>query len=48
VVVRDGRTAKGRFLGFLLGTVAKSKLVKPFRGSVKAVEARNSPANASQ
>ena len=47
VVVRDGKTAKGRFLGFLLGTVAKSKVVKPFRDSVKAVEARNSPATAS-
>ena len=47
VVVRDGKTAKGRFLGFLLGTVAKSKVVKPFIDSVKAVEARNSPATAS-
>ena len=44
VVVRDGKTAKGRFLGFLLGTVAKSKVVKPFQDSVKAVEARHTPA----
>ena len=44
VVVRDGKTVKGRFLGFLLGTVAKSKVVKPFQDSVKAVEARNAPA----
>ena len=48
VVVRDGKTAKGRFLGFLLGTVAKSKVVKPFLDSVKAVEARNTQASASQ
>ena len=48
VVVRDGKTLKGRFLGFLLGTVAKSKVVKPFQDSVKAVEARNSTASASQ
>jgi len=44
VVVRDGKTLKGRFLGFLLGTVAKNKVVKPFQDSVKAVEARNSSA----
>ena len=47
VVVRHGKTVKGRFLGFLLGTVAKSKVVKPFQDSVKAVEARNYPATAS-
>jgi hypothetical protein len=48
VVVRQGKNAKGRFLGVLLGTVAKSKLVKAFRNSVKAVEARDYPAKASQ
>lgn len=48
VVVRDGKTAKGRFLGFVLATVGKSKVVKPFRDSVKAVEARNSPATVSR
>ena len=47
VVVREGKNAKGRFLGVLLGTVAKGKLVKAFRNSVKAVEARDYPANAS-
>jgi hypothetical protein len=47
MVVRDGKNAKGRFLGVVLGTVGKSKVVKPFRDSVKAVEALNSPANAS-
>ncbi len=48
VVVRDGKNAKGRFLGIVLGSVGKSKLVKAFRNSVKAVEARDYPANASQ
>ena len=48
VVVRDGKNTKGRFLGFVLRTVGKSKVVKPFRDSVKAVEARNSPATTSQ
>lgn len=44
VVVRDGRNFKGHFLGFVLGSVGKSKLVKPFHGSVKAVQERNHPA----
>ncbi len=48
VVVREGKNAKGRFLGLVLGTVGKSKLVKAFRNSVKAVEARDYPAKASQ
>jgi hypothetical protein len=48
VVVRDGKTAKGRFLGFVLGTVGKSKVVKPFRDSVKAVADRNSPASSTK
>jgi len=48
VVVRDGKNAKGHFLGFILGTVGKSKLTKAFRNSVAAVEARNKPATASQ
>ena len=41
VVVRDGKTLKGRFLGGVLGTVGKGVLAKAFAGSVKAVEARN-------
>jgi hypothetical protein len=45
VVVRDGKTAKGRFLGVVLRTVGKSKVVKPFLDSVKAVEALNSTAS---
>jgi hypothetical protein len=48
VVVREGKNAKGRFLGFVLGTVGKSKLVKAFRNSVKAVESRDYPAKASR
>ena len=47
-VVREGKNAKGRFLGFVLGSVGKGRLVKAFRNSVKAVEARNNPATASQ
>ena len=48
VVVREGKNFKGKFLGVVLGSVGKSKLVKAFQNSVKAVEARNNPAPASQ
>jgi hypothetical protein len=48
VVVREGKNFKGRFLGGVLGSVGKSKLVKAFNNSVKAVEARDYPAKASQ
>jgi hypothetical protein len=48
VVVREGKNAKGRILGIVLGSVGKSRLVKAFRNSVTAVEARDDPANASQ
>jgi hypothetical protein len=41
VVVREGKNLKGRFLGFVLRTVGKSRLEKAFAGSVKAIEARN-------
>jgi hypothetical protein len=47
VVVREGKNFKGRFLGIVLGSVGKSKLTKAFDNSVKAVEARNNPAQAS-
>lgn len=40
VVVRDGKTFKGRFLGVILGTVGKGRLKKAFDGAVKAIEAR--------
>src|SRR6201986_1413741 len=39
VVVREGKNLKGRFLGVVLGTVGKGKLVKAFNNSVKAIEA---------
>ena len=48
VVVREGKNLKGRFLGIVLGSVGKSKLVKAFDNSVKAIEARNNPATTSQ
>jgi hypothetical protein len=48
VVVRDGKNFKGHILGFVLGTVGKSKLVKAFRDSIRAVEARDLSASASQ
>ena len=41
VVVRDGKTLKGRFLGLVLGTIGKGVLEKAFENSVKAIEARN-------
>ena len=41
VVVREGKTFKGRFLGLVLGTVGKRVLAKAFTDSVKAIEARN-------
>jgi len=48
VVVREGKNFKGRFLGVILGSIGKSKLVKAFNNSVKAIEAGNSPAPSSQ
>jgi hypothetical protein len=48
VVVREGKNAKGKFLGVVLGSVGKGRLVKAFQRSVKAVEARNNPAPTSQ
>jgi hypothetical protein len=42
VVVREGKTLKGRFLGLVLGTIGKGILEKAFINSVKAIEARNS------
>lgn len=44
VVVRDGKTFKGRFLGLILGTVGKGRLKKAFDGAVKAIEARSNDA----
>ena len=44
VVVRDGKNLKGKLLGLVVGTFGKGVLVKAFRNSVKAIEARNGPA----
>jgi hypothetical protein len=41
VVVRDGKTLKGRALSLVLATVGKGVLEKAFVNSVKAIEARN-------
>ena len=41
VIVRDGKNAKGRFLGLVLGTVGKGVLGKAFGNSIKALEARD-------
>jgi hypothetical protein len=40
-VIRVGKNAKGRLLGFVLGTVGKGRSEKAFANSVKAIEARN-------
>ena len=44
VVVRDGKTLKGRVLGLVLRTVGQGVLKKAFANSVKAIEARNGAA----
>ena len=44
IVIRDGKTLKGRLLGLVLGTIGKGVLEKAFKDSVKAIEARNNPA----
>jgi hypothetical protein len=44
VIVREGKNAKGRILGFVLGTVGKGVLRKAFDNSIKAIEARNNGA----
>jgi hypothetical protein len=43
-IVRQGKNAKGKFLGLVLGSVGKGVLVKAFRQSVEAIEARNNGA----
>ena len=44
VSVREGKNAKGKFLGVVLGSVGKNKLRNAFENSVKAIEARNNGA----
>jgi hypothetical protein len=41
VVVREGKNAKGKITGLLLGSLGKGTLTKAFAGSVKAIEARD-------
>ena len=41
LVVREGKTLKGRALGLVLGTVGKGVLPKEFAKTVKAIEARS-------
>jgi hypothetical protein len=48
VAVRQGKNFKGRFLGLVLGTIGKGRLVKAFNNSVKAIEAREYPPSTSQ
>jgi hypothetical protein len=42
VIVRQGKNAKGRFLGLVLGTVGRGVLGKSFDHSIKAIEAKDS------
>jgi hypothetical protein len=46
VIVREGKTFKGKGLALVLGTVGKGVLRKSFINSVKAIEARNHGASA--
>jgi hypothetical protein len=46
VVVRNGKSLKGRLLGPVLGTVGKGVLGKALHNTVKAIEGRNSVAGA--
>jgi hypothetical protein len=46
VIVRDGKNFKGHALGALLAIGGKSALIKAFRNSIKAIEARNAGAQA--
>jgi hypothetical protein len=41
VIVRQGKTVKGRVLALVLGTVGKGILGKAFVGSIKAIETRD-------
>jgi hypothetical protein len=48
VVVREGKTFKGRVLGIVLGTIGGRVLRKAFATSVKAIEARNAGARTTE
>ena len=45
-VVRDGKNLRGWLVGFVLGTIGRSVLVKAFEHSVRVVETRNGAADA--
>jgi hypothetical protein len=45
VIVREGKTLKGKVLALVLGTVGQGVLKKAFENSVKAIEARNNGAS---
>jgi len=47
VIVREGKTVKGKVLGLVLGTIGRSVLKKAFENSIKAIEARNGAASES-
>ena len=44
-IVREGKTAKGKLLALVLGTVGKGVLVKAFDGSIRAIEAKDESAS---
>src|SRR4051794_39442539 len=46
VIVRQGKTFKGKVLALVLGTVGKSVLAKAFVNGIKAMEARSQAAPA--
>ena len=48
VIVRQGKTLKGRVLSFVLGTIGKRVLGKAFSNSVKAIEARSAAGSAGE
>jgi hypothetical protein len=48
VVVRDGKNVKGKFLGWVLGSIGKGRLDTAFKNSIKAIEARDGAASAAE
>jgi hypothetical protein len=47
-VVREGKNARGRLLGIVVGTIARGRLTKEFGKTVRAIEARNDGAAATE
>ena len=48
ILVRDGKTLKGRFIGALVGSVAKGRFQKGLDNTVRAIEARGEGAKAAE